>query len=100
MCNFVVQIIFEMKNVGNCEEEVSILEYIVCRRERERERERENRGSTCFLCYPAISNPHFPSLQDEAKIERETEKAAIKFSISSLCPKFLHLRMHLSLPVT
>ena len=38
MCNFVVRNILEVKNVGTCEEEVSILQYIVYRRERERER--------------------------------------------------------------
>ena len=55
-------------------------------REREREREREN-----------------------GEIERKTKKlkreeacleTAIKFSIDSIFPKFLHLSMHLSLTVT
>ena len=34
------------------------------------------------------------------KVEREIEEAAIKFSIGSLFPKFLHLSLQLSLPVT
>ena len=39
------------------------------------------------------------------KLKEKTEEAAcsetaIKFSINSLCPKFLHLSMHLSLRVT
>ena len=97
MCNFVVWNILEVKNIGNCEEEVSV-QYIVYRKEEERERERERErgrekerekekekekererkrkrkrekekereswGSTCFLCYPAISNPHSPLLKD------------------------------------
>ena len=39
------------------------------------------------------------------KLKQKTEAAAcletaIKFSIDSLCPKFIHLSMHLSLRVT
>ena len=40
MCNFVVRNILEVKIVGNFEEEVSTLQYIVYRKEREREAER------------------------------------------------------------
>ena len=38
MSDFVVWNILEVKNVGNCKKEVSILQYIVYRRERQRER--------------------------------------------------------------
>ena len=38
-----------------------------------------------------------PSLQDwDQNVEREKEETVIKFSKGSLCPKFLHLSMHLS----
>ena len=50
--------IFKLKNIWSCEEEVSI--YSLSSVEN-REREIERGGSICFLCYPAISNPHFPS---------------------------------------
>ena len=70
--------------------------------ERERERERE-RGEREREREPAL----FVILQfltltflRYKKVERETKEAAIKFSIGSLRPKFLHLSMQLSLFVT
>ena len=59
-----------------------------CKNERERETERE-----------------WGDLEKGQKFERKDTRrvcleTAIKFSIDSLCPKFLHLSMHLSLRVT
>ena len=58
-------------------------------RERERERQRENREIE----------------RNAKKLKEKTQEAvcletSIKFSIDSLCPKFLHLSMHLSPRVT
>ena len=44
MCNFVVRIILEVENVGNCEEDIFTLKYMstensVCERDRESESE-------------------------------------------------------------
>ena len=59
------------------------------KRERDRERERENGEIE----------------RKVKKLKEKTQEAvcletSIKFSIDSLCPKFLHLSMHLSLCVT
>ena len=84
LCNFVVRNILEVKNTGNCEEEVSILQYTVYRKERERERERESRGVPAFFVSLQFLTLTFPRYKTEIQIERETEKAVIKFSICSL----------------
>ena len=77
-------------------------------RERDRETDRQSRESSCFLCYGTLE---FLTLTitrfktETKKFKEKTEEAACvetatKFSISSLCPKFLQLSMRLSLLVT
>ena len=70
------------------------------RREREREereREKRERGER--------KRENVEIERKVKKLKENTEEAAcsetaIKFNIDSLCPKFLHLSMHLSLRVT
>ena len=76
MCNFVVRNILEVKIKGIVRSKFpyySISSIEAREREREREREGESRGSTCFLCYPAISIPHSPETK---KLKEKTEEAA------------------------
>ena len=73
MCNFIVRIILEMKNLGNCEEEVYILQYIIYRKERERERERERVGEylpTFFVTLQFLTLT-FPRYKTETKKSKE-----------------------------
>ena len=79
MCNFDVRIILEVKNVGNCVDDVDLVFHITTycllktvsesesERERERDRQRKERHCTCFLCYIEIYTPTLPRYKIEIK---------------------------------
>ena len=79
----------------------------VCVKREKREKRNIRTAVLAFFITLEFLTPTFPCYKSEVKKLREkTEEAAclkkiaIKFSIGSLCPKFLHLSMHLSLLVT
>ena len=85
-CFHITVYYFRNENLGNCvREESFVLAFFVTL----------EFLTLTLSCYKTEAK----NLKEKTK-EATCLETAIKFSIGSLCPKFLHFSMHLSLPVT
>ena len=78
---------------------------VYCVLKRVRERESRGRVPTFYVTmeFLTLTLPRYKTETKKFKEKREAAaclETAIKFTISSFCPKFLHLCKHLSLLVT